>query len=233
MEMTISAQAEEMEDLVLEISRGGTRIRVSLEKGPDLRFAMMPPGMKTGFSAIPCVRNGPNIPENEDIARMHDALSLTNREERAVMAISGATSPAVTQMGCIGDRRRRRPLVRTEGREGRRTLRSLGTAALQATAIALGLENARGGLLLLDEADGSMSHEAKAGLWEAAITRAVLEDTQIFAVTNRTSTIRALAHAAGNFPGDNIARVRINGDGSALTDDLDALGREMRAGAEA
>ena len=228
MEMAISPSDGEMEGTDLEISMGGRKIRVSLDMRPDFRFAMMPAEMRSGFSAIPCVRAGPGMPENSWIARMHDHLSLTDGEDRAVEAISKAIHPPVVQVGCIGSGKLRRPLVRQAGREEPASLRSLGTAALQAVSIALGLGNARGGMLLLDEADSAMEAGDKEQFWDAAITRAVLEDTQILAVTNRTSTIQALNRAAGNFPGDNISRVRINLDGGTETADQDALGRAVR-----
>ncbi|GAK53508.1 Gll3079 protein [Candidatus Moduliflexus flocculans] len=62
--------------------------------------------------------------------------------------------------------------------------------------IILGLVNARGGILLIDEFENGLHHEIHQQIWELIFDLATQLNVQVFATTHSNDTIEALERAA-------------------------------------
>ena len=195
-ELTLTTVTEDPPGSTISVMTGGERRLINMENRPGF-WSSMHHNPGDAFSRIPCVRIGPDMPGNDLIARMSDRLSLTAGEDRVLENLSEATGRNLKRIGCSGDNYTRRPMVKIQGDAAPRNLRSMGSAALQAAAIALGLEIARGGFLLLDQADSTLNEDAKSILWKTALTQHVKDRPQVFMVTNSSGTLRAMNKAPG------------------------------------
>ena len=212
----LSALLEDLLNPTLTVSVGDNEFQVGMENRPDWRFRPMPHGLETGPMPIACVRLGPERPRNELIVSIWDTLALTQGESSALKTVSAATGLNIEQFGCIGDHADRRPMVRLAGESAPRTLRSLGSSAVQAAAIAMATEKAQGGILLIDGADACMSLETQIGLWNSMMAQQSLDAVQVFMTTNSNLTAQAViqaVHGAGRTQEEAITRVHLERGG--------------------
>ncbi len=82
--------------------------------------------------------------------------------------------------------------------EERLPLNSMGDGMTHLFHIILGLVNARGGILLIDEFENGLHHEIHQKVWELIFELAISLNVQVFATTHSNDTIAALQKAASS-----------------------------------
>ena len=85
----------------------------------------------------------------------------------------------------IGPRsRRRRVLVKTQGKDVPVPLRSLGDGATRAFAVALALASSTDGFLLIDEVENGIHHSILPEFWKMVLQTAQRNNVQVLATTH-------------------------------------------------
>jgi len=92
------------------------------------------------------------------------------------------------------------PYVRRRGYDVAEPLHSLGGGMLRLFEIALGLVQARGGLLLVDEIENGIHYEVQSELWALIFEAATRLDVQVFATTHSWDCIESFQQAAASLP---------------------------------
>ena len=150
---------------------------------------------------IPNESLGPGTPDNANLARLWDALALTEGEDLAIQALRLVVGDVerITLVGNTPGATRpqsRRAVVKLESSAVPIPLKRLGDGANRLFAIALALASSRGGLLLVDEAENGIHHSVHARLWRMVFQAAVNANAQVVAATHSWDCIKGFARAA-------------------------------------
>ena len=149
---------------------------------------------------------GPGLIANRDLARLWDAVALTDAEDIAVEAlrlVAGNDIDKITLISRTGHTDRveeRRALVKLRSSPSPVPLRRLGDGAHRLLAIALAVANARDGLLLIDEAENGIHHAVHPDLWRLVFRAAEAANVQVVAATHSWDCITGFAQAAIESP---------------------------------
>lgn len=145
---------------------------------------------------------GPGLLDNVDLARLWDAVTLTDGEELAIEALRLVIGKDIVRLNVIGDNTRS---FRFRGRRAVAKLRShpvpvpikrLGDGANRLLAIALALANSRNGILLIDEAENGIHYSVQSDLWRMVFRAAEEANVQVIAATHSWDCIAGFAEAA-------------------------------------
>ena len=169
--------------------------------------------------AIQCESLGPNVLDNNQIARLWDKVALTDDESRALEALRLVFGTTIERTAMIGDvqslnsRLGRRAVVRLAGQERPVPLRSLGDGAVRLFGVALALANSQGGFLLIDEAENGIHYSLQRDFWRMVLLTAQANNVQVFATTHSWDCMAGFAQAAVDAEGVEGALVRLEKDG--------------------
>lgn len=181
------------------------------------RYRMLRRGGEADFPApAPCQALGPGALDNQEMARLWDAVALTAGENLAVKALNSVVSDTVERVALIGDESRgprstpsRRAMVKLSGNDRRIPLRSLGEGALRFFGVALALANSRCGFLVIDEVENGLHHTAQPDFWKLVIRAAEQNEVQVFAATHSWDCVRGFAKASLELEAPEVSLVRL------------------------
>lgn len=169
------------------------------------------PSRKSGSAppALACESLGPGLPSGYDLARFWDSVALTDEESRAVESLRLIFGGGVERAAFVGEesdapgRSGRRAMVKMKGESRPVPLASLGGGAVRAFGVALALASARGGFLLLDEAENGIHHSLQRDFWKMVMLAARENGVQVIAATHSRDCVKGFAYAASEL--DNAA----------------------------
>ena len=150
---------------------------------------------------------GPGLLDNDELARLWDAVTLTDGEDLATEALRLVMGEDLVRLNVIGD------TARPYGDRGRRAvaklglhstpvpLKRFGDGANRLLAIALGLANSRDGILLIDEVENGIHYSVQSKLWQMVFHAAEAANVQVVAATHSWDCIAGFAAAAVEFNG--------------------------------
>lgn len=170
--------------------------RISLEPGPEMRWldAHLPEGHP--FRPWDCIRIGPEAPGDEAIAPLHDRLFMNGNEEEFAEELAEVTGLPILRLACIQDSPHRKLICRTAGSRAPVPLRRLGEGAANAAAVMLALDDARDGIILLDQPETGLHIDTVRRLGEHIARRVPERNTQAFIATDSPVLASALEGAA-------------------------------------
>lgn len=151
---------------------------------------------------------GPAIPDKFNIARLWDALALTEGEELAIRALRLVVGKDLERMTLVGTSPRydralgRRAVVKLKSSAVPVPLKRLGDGANRLFALALALANSRKGVLTIDEVENGVHYSVHAELWRMIFQAAVAADIQVLAATHSWDCITGFAQAAVESPAE-------------------------------
>ncbi len=164
-------------------------------QAPNRESAKMPP-------ALACESLGPGLPGGYDLARFWDNVALTDEETRAVESLRLIFGGAVERAAFVGEdsdargRSGRRAMVKMKGEPRPVPLMSLGDGAARAFGVALALASARGGFLLMDDAENGIHHTLQRDFWKMVMLAAHKNNVQVIATTHSRDCVKGFAYAA-------------------------------------
>ena len=162
---------------------------------PNRESESMPP-------ALICESLGPGLPSGYDLARFWDNVALTDEESRAVESLRLIFGDGVQRAAFVGEdsdargRSGRRAMVKMKGESRPVPLMSLGDGAARAFGVALALASARGGFLLLDDAENGLHHALQRDFWKMVMLAAHKNNVQVIATTHSRDCVKGFAYAA-------------------------------------
>ncbi len=166
--------------------------------------------------AVLCESVGPDLVNNNDLARFWDEVALTEDEDFSVQAlrpILGSEIERVAVVGSEGPRRASRRVV-VKLREYARPvpLKSLGDGATRMFGVALALTNSRGGILVIDEAENGLHYAVETAYWRMVLRAAHEGNVQVLATTHSWDCVKGFARAAAESEDIEGALVRLERD---------------------
>lgn len=187
-----------------------------------------------------CMSVGPDLPENDQLARYWDEVALSTFEDIMVNILRTVVGEDLERVGVVGSGYGPlqdiggRVMARLKGdRRERMPLKSLGDGAIRLFGLALALTNSIDGFLLVDEAENGIHYSHHEELWRMIIGAAVDYNIQVLATTHSFDCIAGFARAANSIPGDNGMLIRLDRDEdgklstAAYTEDLLKISQEM------
>jgi hypothetical protein len=137
---------------------------------------------------------------DEELASLWENVIITP-EVDLLLDCMKIIDPRIAQVGLVSGTpsrtgRARVPLVRLDGIEERLPMRAMGDGVTRLFQIALGMLNARGGLLLVDEMENGLHWSVQERFWPALLEIASKLDVQIFATTHSTDCINGFVRAS-------------------------------------
>ena len=145
---------------------------------------------------------GPGLLDNDELARLWDAVTLTDGEDLAVEALRLVMGEDLVRLNVIGDTARpnrnrgRRAVAKLRSHSIPVPLKRLGDGANRLLAIALALANSRDGILLIDEAENGIHYSVHTKLWRMVFRAAEAANVQVVAATHSWDCIAGFAAAA-------------------------------------
>ena len=158
-------------------------------------------------STIRCESRGPELMNNDELARLWDSVALTDGENLATEALRLVIGEDMVRLAVVGDNSllsrpqgRRRAVAKLRSHPRPVPLKRLGDGANRLLAIALALGNARDGILLIDEAENGIHYSIQTQLWQMVFRAAVAANVQVVAATHSWDCIAGFAAAAVESP---------------------------------
>ena len=149
---------------------------------------------------LPCEVLGPDLIDNNRMARLWDTAVANGCEAEAVNALRLIFGDAVRDVVTVGSGSarslNRRALVGIRGQSRRVPLKSLGDGALRLFGVALALMHSKGGFLLLDEAENGLHYRLQEDFWRMILRSAERNNVQVIAATHGWDCIAGFALAA-------------------------------------
>lgn len=145
---------------------------------------------------------GPGLMDNDELARLWDAVTLTDGEDLATEALRLVIGEDMVRLNVIGDAarqygyRERRAVVKLRSHSAPVPLKRLGDGANRLLAIALALANSREGILLIDEVENGIHYSLQTKLWRMMFRAAQAANVQVIAATHSWDCIAGFAAAA-------------------------------------
>ena len=153
-------------------------------------------------SPIQCESLGPGLLNNDELARLWDAVTLTDGEDLAIEALRLVIGKDLVRLNVVGDTtksyryRGRRAVAKLSSHSVPVPVKRLGDGANRLLAIALALANSRDGILLIDEAENGIHYSVHAKLWRMVFRAAEAANVQVVAATHSWDCIAGFAAAA-------------------------------------
>ena len=145
-----------------------------------------------------------------DVVRLFSDIVLTEREEHITQALR-VLEPAIERLAAVPYDRGPLPrdgpggvLLRLSGVADRVPIGSVGDGMWRMLGLALGLANAKDGILLVDEIDTGLHYTVMEDMWRVVSERARALSIQVFATTHSRDCYESLAAIARSDarPGD-------------------------------
>lgn len=148
-------------------------------------------------------------------------LVVVQGEEDFLVEVMQVIAPEVGRVFFIEATDMRVPFIRRAGQRTAEPLHSLGGGMRRLLDLALGLVDARGGLLLVDEIENGIHYSVQSDLWSLVFEAAARLDVQVFATTHSWDCIEAFQQAAAAHPatGELIRLHRLGDDIEATVAD--------------
>lgn len=208
-------EAEGIASVVINSPDGGRRIheieRVAAVSRPA---ADKPSGRGCFFIGAHCGES------TAELGALWDRIALSDYEQEVVDALR-IIDPHISKVNMVGgngSRRRRTAFVRTDRIAHPVPLRLFGDGMNRLFAIILGLLNARGRLMLIDEFENGLHHTVQLQAWRIIFRLAGKLDTQVFATTHSWDAIEGFQKAAAEHPNAGVLlRLARKGDGIVPT----------------
>jgi predicted ATPase len=106
--------------------------------------------------------------------------------------------------------RERAAFVKLKGSSVPVSMSSQGEGVNRLLGIALGLVNARGGMLLVDEIENGIHYSVQPQLWRLILATARDLSVQVFATTHSWDAVEGLRSAIGDPMGDEVVLINVN-----------------------
>lgn len=162
-----------------------------------------------------------------DVGDIFGDVVVTDAEESVVEAMR-LIEPRVERLAVRSSRRaspgrgaRSGIVLRIAGADGQVPIGSVGDGVWRMLGLALALEDARGGVLLVDEIDTGLHYTVMQKMWTMVAQRAESLDVQVFATTHSRDCYESLASVADPGaapPGDlTIHRIEHDNGGSVVS----------------
>lgn len=132
--------------------------------------------------------------EKAEVARLWDAITLTDREDDVVRALQ-IVAPAALRVNVLAEQDRT-VIVRLRGSNHQVRLRSLGEGMNRMFGIVLALVNAAGGMLLIDEVENGLHYSVLSDTWRLIFEVAARLNIQVFATTHSKDCVEAFQRVA-------------------------------------
>ena len=167
-------------------------------------------------SGVGCFFIGAHSGESTaELGVLWDGIALSDNEREVVDALR-VIDPHVSRVNMVGghgSRHRRTAFVRTDRIPHPVPLRLFGDGMNRLFAMMLGLLNARGRLMLIDEFENGLHHTVQLDAWRIIFRLARNLDTQVFATTHSWDAIEAFQQAAAEHPDTGVLlRLASSGD---------------------
>lgn len=137
--------------------------------------------------------------KDDESARLWDSAVLHGEEDFVVEAMQ-VIAPDIGRVFFIEAGDTREAFIRRTGQRTAEPLHSLGGGMRRLLGLALGLVDARGGLLLVDEIENGIHYSVQPDLWALVFAAATRLDVQVFATTHSWDCIEAFQQAAAAHP---------------------------------
>jgi len=154
-----------------------------------------------------------------DLARLWDAISLTDLEGEVVKALQ-LVSPDIKDVAMVGSggvRRSRIAKVRSQQFDTPVPLRTFGDGTNRLLGIILSLCNAKDGILLIDEFENGLHYSVQPLVWKTIFRLAGDLNVQVFATTHSMDCVRAFQKAATDSPHDGALIRLVRKDGCSIS----------------
>lgn len=166
--------------------------------------------------------------------RLLDEVLLTDGEALFLEAVQ-YIDPSIKRIAALseGDSESRKVFAQIKSTSMRVPLRSLGDGVWRLGALALSLNSARGGVLLVDEIDSGLHYSVMKSMWRMIIKSARRLGVQVFATTHSQDCVEALAAVCEALQIDDVMVQRIKaGRVEAIAYNADALIRAVERDVE-
>ena len=170
-----------------------------------------------------CESLGPGLPDNTDMARLWDRVTLTDDEDRVIQAVNLAVDEEIVRVAVVGDASEsgqdpngRRLVARLRGHRHPVPLKSLGDGVMRLLSVAAALANSKDGFLLIDEAENGIHHSLQRDFWRMVLQTAQDNDVQVFATTHGWDCVRGFAQAAADLDAVEGVLVRLERKGDRI-----------------
>lgn len=131
--------------------------------------------------------------DDREIGALYDKIALSKEEDLVIQAMQ-LIDPDVLRLATVSDGwSRNKIMLRHRSSSERIPLGSLGDGVTRLLGIALGLVNARGGVLLVDEIDTGLHFTVLEKMWRLILQTASQLDVQVFATTHNSDCWKSLA----------------------------------------
>lgn len=133
----------------------------------------------------------------DEIGQMWDSVALTDDEDDVVQSLRIIT-PDLEKLVMVQSpeaRTERMLMAKVAGFSSPIPFKSLGEGAIQLLSVALGIIQARGATLLIDEISSGIHYSVQDKVWELIFRQAARFDIQVFATTHSLDCVRALHRA--------------------------------------
>lgn len=171
-------------------------------------------GGPKGPIEIPCRSLGSGQLADDEIARLWEAVALTDDEAAVVNALRMVVGDGVHRVAVVAGhpryRHRTRSIVGFEGDSAPVPLKSLGDGAVRVFEVALALANSRHGLLTIDGAENGIHHSLQKRFWSMVLETAEANNVQVLATTHSRDCVEGFARAATECDHIDSALARIN-----------------------
>jgi ABC-type branched-subunit amino acid transport system ATPase component len=154
---------------------------------------------------------GSNGLDFEEIGQLWDSVALTDDEEKVIESLK-IISPTLEKLVMVQSpeaRAERMLMAKVSEFDIPIPFKSLGEGAMHLLSIALGIIQARGSALLIDEISSGIHYSAQAMVWDMIFSQCEKYNIQIFATTHSWDCVRALHKAGSNNRGSTVALHRL------------------------
>ena len=183
-------------ELVIELEKKDTTKRL-VYLNRDYR-RQIPPLLRSDSNAIKF--NVQLIPSShfdpQQASSLWDNINIHPKLRNEVFIGLRLIDERIQEIVKIGDSRESTFILIYEDSEDRLPLNSMGDGITHLFHIILGLVNARGGILLIDEFENGLHYEVQQKIWELIYDLSGLLEVQVFATTHSRDTISALKQVA-------------------------------------
>jgi predicted ATPase len=157
---------------------------------------------------IPCQYIPASGLSAEEVSRLWDGIVLTEHEDTCLQALR-IIEPDIQRVALVevpgaDGGVERSPHVSRASRRQPEPLHSLGEGMSRVFEIMLGMTNARGGRLLIDEIENGLHYSIHEEMWRYVFRVADMLDVQVFATTHSWGCIEAFQAAEREHPGEGI-----------------------------
>ena len=218
------------ESLLLRVKRSDAEVdyKISVTEDGLLFGPRWHVRARNGFSqGVQFVRTSQMTPG--DVVRTFSKLVLTPRHETIRQALR-IVEPTVEDLVPIADYstrlNRAAPggvVLRLRGVEDRVPIGSMGDGMWHMLGLALSIENADGGVLLIDEIDTGLHYSVMEGMWRMLSKAATARSVQVFATTHSRDCYESLAAIAQDDGGDVTIQRIDRSRGEAVTFSREAI----------